>query len=53
MGEIKMTYELLSADNPVFSCYVTWGCLLLLKLLFMGPATGMMRMQNKVEEKMQ
>lgn len=48
MGATKNNFELLTADNAVFACYVTWGSILLLKVLFMGPATGIMRMKNKV-----
>lgn len=48
MGVTKNNFELLSADNAVFACYVTWGSILLLKVLFMGPATGIMRMKTKV-----
>ena len=45
----KLNYELLTFDNAVFSCYITWGCILLLKVLFMAPGTGVMRMKTKVK----
>lgn len=48
MGQTKLNFELLSADNAVFACYVTWGSILVLKLLAMAPFTGFMRMKNKV-----
>lgn len=41
-------FDALSYDNPVFRGYITWGGLLLLKLLFMAPLTGFQRIRNKV-----
>lgn len=49
MGQTKLNFELLSADNAVFACYVTWGSILLLKCLCMSPFTGIMRMKLKVK----
>lgn len=47
MGATKLNFELLSANNAVFSCYITWCCLLFIKVLAMGPFTGIMRMKTK------
>lgn len=48
MGQTKLNFELLSSDNAVFACYVTWGSLLMIKVLAMAPFTGIMRMKTKV-----
>jgi len=40
--------ELLSLNNPVFSAYVFYCTILLLKVLAMAPLTGRQRLGKKV-----
>lgn len=40
--------DLLSYENPVFRGYITWGGLLLWKMMFMAPMTGLQRFRTKV-----
>jgi len=43
-----MGVELFSLANPVFSSYVFYGTVVLLKLLAMGPLTSFRRVTRKV-----
>lgn len=40
--------EILSLDNPVFSCYLFYVSLLTVKLLLMSSLTGLQRFRKKV-----
>ena len=40
--------ELLNFDNAVFKAYIFWSAVLVLKMLIMGPLTGIHRFRNKV-----
>lgn len=42
------TKEILSLENPVFSCYLFYVSLLTVKLILMSPFTGIQRMKKKV-----
>ncbi|XP_023302253.1 microsomal glutathione S-transferase 1-like isoform X2 [Lucilia cuprina] len=39
--------ELLSFDNVVFKAYVFWSAVLVIKMLLMGPLTGIQRFKTK------
>ncbi|XP_059616908.1 microsomal glutathione S-transferase 1-like [Phlebotomus argentipes] len=39
-------YALLAGENPVFLAYVTWACILGIKMLLMSPLTGTFRVKN-------
>lgn len=45
---IKMVYELLDRNNPVFSTFIVWSCALVVKFLLMATLTSIHRFRTKV-----
>lgn len=44
----KSVAEILSVDNPVFSTFIFYTSILIIKMLLMGPFTAIQRIRKKV-----
>lgn len=44
----KSVTEILSNENPVFSSFIVYSSILIIKMLFMGFLTNFFRIKNKV-----
>lgn len=42
--------NILNFSNPVFSSYVYWGAILIIKCLFMSVHTGLQRFKTRVSK---
>lgn len=51
MNKTVLNWELITRDNAVFTCYVTWSCILVIKVMLMSLLTGFYRFKNKVSKR--
>lgn len=45
----KLSYQLLDRNNPVFSDFIVWSSILIIKLILMSGLTAFHRIRTKVQ----
>lgn len=49
VGRMISTYQLIDRKNPVFSSFIVWSSVLIIKTLLMATLTSIHRFRSKVE----
>lgn len=49
VGRMISTYQLIDRNNPVFSSFIVWSSVLIIKTLLMATLTSIHRFRSKVE----
>lgn len=45
---MKTVVELMSVENPVFTTFVAWSCMLIIKMMILSVVTAFFRLKSKV-----